>query len=234
MIKKVAVGGASPKGGIRMYASEVETRTDLAPAEYTVTPTTLLPITSITVTKLDGTDVTLAIGSGATNEQTLITILRNKLLEIGYEMSEIDGLDSNLPSVKISGEKLTIISELTFKSIDSGGSANFTKKATRKGKATYYKTSGTTADAATITVNGTARAVSGAWTLGTTNAATVKSQIETALSAEITAGTVISVAVVVPAGNTEYQITIVCLTGTTLQFNGVSFAQSGTVSHWVA
>ncbi|NOT38072.1 MAG: hypothetical protein HOP11_11920 [Saprospiraceae bacterium] len=231
MIKKVAVGGTSPKGGIKFYASEVETITSgLDPAQYTVTPGTLFPITSITVTKLDGTDATLTIGAGATNEQTLKSIFRTQLLAIGYDMAEIDGIDTNLPSVKVAGQKLTVLSELTMKSINSGGSVNFTKAATRKGKSTYTKVSGTTADAATIKVNGTARTVSTAWTVGTTSNAAVKSQIETALATEITAGTVISVTV---TGTTDYNIVIDCLAGTTLQFNNVTFAVSGTVSYWV-
>lgn len=231
MIKKVAVTGAAPTKGIVQFASEVGVDTTLAAAQYSATPTTLLPLTSITVTKPDGTDVVITAVSAATNEATLSTILRTELNKIGYELSEIYGVEPALPSVKISSQTLTVISELTFKSmVASSGSPNFTKKSTRAGKSTMYKTTGSTTNPTVLTVNGTARSDAHAWTYGTTSTATVKGYIETALATEITAGTVISVAVA--DTGTQYGITIEALAGTTILLNGTSFTQTAVDPYW--
>jgi len=228
MIKKVAVTGAAPGKGIEFFASEVGVDTTLATAEYSVTPGTLLPITSITVTKQDATDVTIAIGSGGTDEKTVSTLLLAGLRAIGYDYTEGFGIEPLLPSVKISGQTITIISELTMKSINSGGSVNFTKKATRAGKCTFTKTAGTLA-APVINVNGTNRSVT-AWTMGTTSAGTVKTNIDTALAAEISAGTVISTAVT--SDGVLYTIVITALSGTTILLQGSSFAQSNCLPYF--
>lgn len=229
MIKKVAVTGAAPGKGIEFFASEVGVDSTLATAQYSATPTTLLPITSITITKQDATDVVIPIGAGGTDEKTVTSILRTALLAIGYDMSEPFGIDPLLPSVKISGETITIISELTFKSmVASSGSPTFTKKATRAGKCTFTKTAGTLA-APVINVNGTNRSVT-AWTMGTTSAGTVKTNIETALAAEITAGTIISVAVT--SDGVLYTITLTALSGTTILLQGSSFTQSNCLPYF--
>ena len=88
---------------------------------------------------------------------------------------------------------------------------------------------------ATITVipnvNGTNRSDAHAWTYGTTSTATVKGYIETALATEISAGTVISVAVA--DTGTQYSVTIVALSGTTIMLNGASFTQSNCKPYFV-
>lgn len=224
MIKKVAVTGAAPDSGIFMFVTEQGVAHTLTTAEYKVTPGSLFPITSITITKDDGSDVVLTSVSAATDAATLSTLLKAELLKIGYNFSEVVGLYPELPSINISGQTLTIISELTFKAINSAGSVSFTKKSTRKGKCDFTKTTGSTTNPTVITVNGTARSDAHAWTYGIATPANVKGYIETALATEISAGTVLSVAV--SDTGTQYSIVIVALSGTTILLNGASFTQS--------
>jgi hypothetical protein len=222
MIKKVAVTGAAPASGIFMFTTEQGVPHTLVTKEYKVTPGSLFPITSITITKDDGSDVVLTSVSAATDAATLSTLLKAEMLKIGYNFSEVVNLWPELPSVNISGQTLTIISELTFKAINSAGSVSFTAKSTRKGKCDFTKTSGTQA-APIININGTNRTVA-AYTMGTDSAATVKTRIETGLATEISAGTVLSVAVT--SDGILYTIVLTCLAGTTAMLNGVSFTQS--------
>jgi len=235
MIKKVASTGVAPKGGITFFETELGVATTLATAEYSVTPGSLFPITSITVTKTDGTDLVITAVSTATDEATLATILKTELNKIGYDFTENFGTKKALPSVKVSGQTLTIISELTFKSINSAGSVNFTKKAVQRGKCSFVHETGTTPTASQIiTVNGVDRTEAHVWTYGTTSAATVKGYIETALATEISAGTVLSVAVALTG--TKYAVTIVALSGSTIELNGTAFTQaaSSCVPHFTA
>lgn len=229
MIKKVAVTGAAPASGIFMFVTEQGVAHSLVTGEYKVTPGSLFPITSITITKDDGSDVVLTSVSAATDAATLSTLLKAELLKIGYNFSETVGLYNELPSVGISGQTLTIYSELTFKAINSAGSVSFTKKTTRKGKCDFTKTSGTQA-APIININGTNRTVA-AYTMGTDSAATVKTRIETGLATEISAGTVISVAVT--SDGTLYTIVLTCLSGTTAMLQGASFTQSNCKPYFV-
>jgi len=230
MIKKVAVTGKAPATGISFFETETGYPTVLKTCEYSVTPGSLFPITSITVTLPDLTTSVITAVSAATNEATLSTILRTELMKLGYEFSETYGLDNNLPAVKVSGQTLTIISELVFTSINSAGSVSFTAKCTRLGKITNTKVVGTSTSP-TITVNGTARSVA-TFTMGTDSAATVKTRIETGLATEISAGTVISVAVT--SDGTNYTIVITALAGTVMLFNGVSFAQTNPLPYFKA
>lgn len=232
MIKKVAVTGKAPANGITFFETETGNPTTLKTVEYSVTPGTLLPITSVTVTLPDLTTATIAIGAGGTNEATVSTILKAELMKIGYNFTEDFGLEPSLPSLKISGQTLTIISELVFTSINSGGSVSFTAKPTRLGKATFTKLTGSTTNPTVLNVNGTNRSDAHAWTYGATSTATVKGYIETALATEISAGTVLSVAVA--DTGTQYSVTIVALTGTTVLLNGVSFTQSNPVPYFKA
>lgn len=231
MIKKVAVTGAAPASGIFMFVTEQGVAHSLVTGEYKVTPGSLFPITSITITKDDGSDVVLTSVSAATDAATLSTLLKAELLKIGYNFSETVGLNNELPSVGISGQTLTIYSELTFKAINSAGSVSFTKKTTRKGKCDFVKTTGSTTNPTVINVNGTNRSDAHVWTYGTTSTATVKGYIETALATEISAGTVISVAVA--DTGTQYSVTIVALSGTTIMLNGASFTQSNCKPYFV-
>lgn len=224
MIKKVAVGGAAPASGITFFETELTLPSTLTTSEYTVTPGSLFPITSITVTKRDGVDVVITAVSTATDEPTLAAILKTEVMKLGYNFTENFGIKKELPSVKISGQKLTIISELTFKSIDSAGSVSFTKKSTQSGKCTFTRETASTTNPTVITVNGTARSDAHAWTYGTTSTATVKGYIETALAAEITAGTIISVAVT--DTGVKYKVAIDAVPGTSILLNGVALTQS--------
>lgn len=230
MIKKVAVTGKAPDGGVVMFETETGCPTSLKTCEYSVTPGTLFPITNVVVTLADGTDKTITSVSAATDQATLATILKAEMETLGYQFTEVFGNVSDLPSVKVSGQTLTIYSELVFKSINSGGNVNFTAKCTRKGKCTFTKTTGSTTNPTIITVNGVARSDAHAWTYGTTAVNTVKGYIETALAAEISAGTVISVAV--SDTGTQYKVEIVALTGTVILLNGAAFTQSGCTHHF--
>lgn len=231
MIRKVAVRGAAPGSGISFFETEIDDKSKLVLKEYTATPTTLLPLTSLTVTKPDGTDVVITGLSGGTTQALLAPILNAKMKELGYTFSEDFNLDKGFPSVTVSGEKLTIISELTFKSMAAAsGSPNFTAKSSYKGISDFTKTTGSTTNPTVITVNGTARSDAHAWTYGTTSTATVKGYIETALATEISAGTVTSVTVT--DTGTQYKIVIVANVGTTIALNGSYFTESGVRTLW--
>lgn len=229
MIKKVAVTGKAPKGGVVMFETETGCPTSLKTCEYSVTPGSLFPITNVVVTLADGTDKTITSVSAATDQASLATILKTEMEALGYQFTEAFGNVSDLPSVKVSGQTLTIYSELVFKSINSAGVVNFTAKCTRKGKCTFTRSTGTVANPV-INVNGTNRSIAQTWTYGSTSAATVKGHIETALAAEISAGTVLTVTVT--ETGTAYKIDIVALTGTIILFNTASFTQSGCTHHF--
>jgi len=84
-------------------------------------------LTSITVTKDDGTDVVITAVSAATNQSTLAAILKTEVAKLGYVFSEDYGLNKEYVSVAISGQTLTVKSELTFKSmVAASGSPSFT------------------------------------------------------------------------------------------------------------
>lgn len=230
MIKKAAIKGVAPNGGITFFESEINDKSTLAVKQYSATPTTLFPLTSITVTKTDGTTVVITSVSAATDEASLSSILKAEVKKIGYNFTEEFNLYKNLPSVKVSGQTLTVIGELTFTSmVAASGSPSFTAKVTQKGSTDYTKTAGTLASPV-IKINGTNRAVT-AWTMGTTSAGTVKTNIETALATEISAGTVISVAVT--SDGTLYTIVLTCLPGTTALLQGASFTESNTRPYFV-
>ncbi|MEP7197275.1 MAG: hypothetical protein ABI851_12205 [Saprospiraceae bacterium] len=232
MIKKVAVGGAAPKGGIVMFETETGCPTSLKTCSYEATPATLFPLTSLTVTLKDGTDKVLTSVSAATDQATLGALLKTEMLALGYAFSE--AFQDNLPaSVTVSGQKLTIVSELVFKSmVASSGSPNFTAKCTQKGSCVFTKSTGSLTSPVKITVNGVERSNANAWTYGTTSTATVKGYIDAALAAEITAGTIVSTAVA--DTGTQYKVTIVALTGTSILLNGGSFIQSDCAPYFTA
>lgn len=127
MIRKAAVKGAAPSSGIVFLETEINDKSTIVKKSYAATPTTLLPLTSLTVTQDDGTDLVITAVSAATDQSTLAKILNTELKKIGYVFSEDYGLDKDQKSVTISGQTLTIKSELVFKSmVASSGSPTFT------------------------------------------------------------------------------------------------------------
>ncbi|HNC36747.1 MAG TPA: hypothetical protein PLD32_09280 [Saprospiraceae bacterium] len=127
MIRKAAVKGAAPNSGIVFLETEINDKSTIVKKSYAATPTTLLPLTSITVTKDDGTDVVITAVSAATNQSTLAAILKTEVAKLGYVFSEDYGLNKEYVSVAISGQTLTVKSELTFKSmVAASGSPSFT------------------------------------------------------------------------------------------------------------
>lgn len=229
--KKVATA-AVPKGGLILFRSETDPLYTTKTAQYVVTPGSLFPITNIVVTLPDGTDKTLTSVSAATNLATLQTLLKAEMKTLGYDVSENLDIEAELPSVGISGQTLTIHSELTFKSINSAGVVVFTKKATRAGKVEKKVTQVTHSTPQVFIVNGVTRNSANTWTYGVTADATVKTHIEAALATEISEGTVISVAVL--GNGVSYDITIVCLVGTTISLNGVTMLNGVTSPHFTA
>lgn len=229
--KKVATA-AVPKGGLILFRSETDPLYTTKTAQYVVTPGWLFPITNIVVTLPDGTDKTLTSVSAATNLATLQTLLKAEMKTLGYDVSENLDIETELPSVGISGQTLTIHSELTFKSINSAGVVVFTKKATRAGKVEKKLVQTTHASPNVFIVNGVTRSIAQAFTYGTTTPSQVKGHIETGLATEISAGTVISVAVADTGAS--YDITIVCLVGTTISLNGVTMLNGVTSPHFTA
>lgn len=229
--KKVSTADV-PAGGLILFRSETDPAYVKQVARYEVTPGSLFPITNIVVTPDDGVDVTITSVSAATDLATLRPLLKAALKSLDYAVSENIGVDEELVSVDISGQKLTVHSELTFKSINSAGVVSFTKKATRAGKVEKKLVQATHASPNVFIVNGTTRSDAHAWTYGTTSTATVKGYIETVLATEISAGTVISVAVADTGA--EYDVTIVCLVGTTISLNGVTMKNGVTSAHFTA
>lgn len=229
--KKVSTA-AVPKGGLILFQSETNPLYTTKIAQFVVTPGSLFPITNIVVTLADGTDKTLTSVSAATNLATLQPLLKAEMKTLGYEVSENLDVDAELRSVDISGQTLTIHSELVFKSINSAGVVSFTKKATRAGKVEKKLVQATHASPNVFIVNGTTRSDAHAWTYGSTTPAQVKGYIETVLATEISAGTVISVAVADTGAS--YDVTIVCLVGTTISLNGVTMLNGVTSPHFTA
>lgn len=229
--KKVSTA-AVPKGGLILFQSETNPLYTTKIAQFVVTPGSLFPITNIVVTLPDGTDKTLTSVSAATNLATLQPLLKAEMKTLGYEVSENLDVDAELRSVDISGQTLTIHSELVFKSINSAGVVSFTKKATRAGKVEKKVTQVTHATPQVFIINGVTRSIAQTWTYGVTADATVKGHIETGLAAEISAGTVISVAVL--GNGASFDITIVCLVGTTISLNGVTMLNGVTSPHFTA
>lgn len=127
MIRKAAVKGVAPVSGIVFLETEINDKSTIVQKKYEATPTTLLPLTSLTITKDDGTDVVITAVSAATGQSSLGAILKTELAKIGYVFSEDYGINKEHLSVEISGQKLTIKSELKFKSmVASSGSPTFT------------------------------------------------------------------------------------------------------------
>lgn len=229
--KKVSTENV-PAGGLVLFRSETDPTYTKKVAQFVVTPGSLFPITNIVVTDDNGNDVTITSVSAATNLATLQPLLKAALKNLDYAMAENFKVQDELPSVGISGQTLTIHSEITFKSINSAGVVSFTKKATRAGKVEKKIVQATHASPNVFIVNGVTRSDAHAWTYGTTSAATVKGYIETVLATEISAGTVLSVAVVDTGA--AYDVTIVCLVGTTISLNGVAMLNGVTSPHFTA
>lgn len=139
-----APNNAVVTNGVSMYKSETGCcPTGLTQCRYSLSNAAIVAnVRTITVTLPDGTDVawTLAAADYA-SAAALRAFIKTKANAIGYQFSEMHGLESTAPSVVIddTANTIEIISELVFKNIITAAAATvaFTAECTRVSSCEY-------------------------------------------------------------------------------------------------
>lgn len=240
MIKKTTSTPVVTKG-VKFYESNTGCcPTDATQCEYSLTNDGVpASITAITVTLPDGTDVVWTLGSSDNdNAAALRSYIRSKCNALGYEFSEIDGIEENAKSFEIDGTTLKIVSELVFKSVTiSGSPVLFTALCTRTSNC-EYEVGYAGGSNPVLSIDGTEYTVTGNFVYpdagGT--AAALKTAIETAVASILGDAECIAVAVEADADYGEsgaYVITINAQYGQAIIFNGKYATTSNCVADWV-
>lgn len=227
--------------GTKFYESETGCcPSNATQCEYSLTNAGVpASITAITVTLPSGVDDVWTLGSSDNDDAAALrSFIKSKCNELGYEFSEIDGIEANTKSFEIVGTTLKIVSELVFKSVTiSGSPVLFTALCTRTSNCEYEVAfaGGTNP---VLSIDGTDYTVTGAFVYpdagGT--AAALQTAIETAVDAILGTSKCISVSVEADADSGEsgaYVITINAVFGLAITFDGKYPVNNGCVLDWV-
>jgi hypothetical protein len=231
MIKKVATKGHAKDKAILVFASDTGCCPDgHKRCKYEINATALFPVTEITVTKIDGTDVVLIPSTPLANTAELVSYIKNAVLELGYAFTEGLGIENEHASVAVIGNKLCIKSELVFKSMKVGATThNFVAKCTPQANCKYRITSVGDANPLTLLWNGASTSIP-AYQYGVNTVADVKGIFDAALASN---PNYMGVDVVDDVLNQAFTIDVHAPFGATLVLNGKKLSDCGCMPDFV-